>query len=317
MKKSFEDVLLTQMAGNEKIALFLADEDHDFCEKAEELFSRRVFRFGIAECNMVGAAAAFSKEGFIPVVYTFDSFLSYRAYEFIRNDICLNDCNVKIVGMGGGLRMNNLGATHHATENIAALRVLPNLAMFVPASPRQIAPILEKSIERTGSVYIRLGKAFETEIFEDTYIKEHRLNTNAQAEFCVGKPQIIKNGEDVTIISTGNIIAEVIAASDMLEKTGIDAEIINLPTIKPLEVEAIIRSAQKTKCVITVEEHQISGGIGGLVAEILIGKGSFSFERLGLNDTFCNYLGWHKDLLAYHCMDAAGIYNCATRMIRK
>jgi len=310
MKKAFEDSLRQLMKLNKKIILFLADSVFDLYDEFKKDFPDRFFNFGIAESNMVAAAgglAKFSRKGneeYIPVVYTMTPFLVYRAYEFIRNDVCLQNLNVKLVGVCSGVKNNNLGPTHHATEDIAAMRVFPNLTILSPASPKEVVKAFEKSIEHRGPVYIRLGKAFETEIYNDT------------SKFEIGKSTLIQSGNDITIISTGNIITCVLEAVSQLKNEEITADVINMSTIKPIDAEGIITSARKTRHVITVEEHQIIGGLGSAVSEVLCeNKINALFKRIGFKDTFCTEYGWHKDLLEFYEMSSNDIYKACKNIL--
>jgi transketolase len=286
MRNAFGDVLFNIMAANKKIILLIADIPPVRYNDIKTDYPERVFNFGIGECNMVGAAAAVANEGFIPIVFDMDCFLAYHVLEFMRLDICLQKQNVKFAGYSCGVIGNNFGPTHHATEDIACLRALPNLTLLSPASAKEVAPVVEKAVAYTGPVYIRLGKAFETEIYNDT------------PQFEIGKSNIIQSGNDITIIATGSIIADAIEAAKILRKEGVMAEIINMSTIKPLDCEAIIKSASKTKRVVTVEEHTIYGGLGGAVSECLLKAGVQlkGFDIIGFNDTFCTAYGWHRDL---------------------
>jgi transketolase len=300
MRKEFEESIHRLMGTNAKIVAFVSDSGTGKYEEIEKDYPDRLFNFGIAESNMIAAAAGMAKEGWIPVVYAINNFLVYRAYEFIRNDVCLQKRNVKFVGLGCGVIANALGPTHHTTEDIAALRVLPNLTLVSPASRKEVSVVLEKAINYEGPVYIRLGKAFEREIYEDI------------SPFEIGKSTLISAGDDITIIATGSIIADAIEAAGMLKKEGINAEIINMSTIKPIDKDAIIRSAQKTGKVVTVEEHNIIGGLGGAVSEVLCQAGlPVKFDRMGFKDTFCNDYGWHQDLKRMYGLSPLHIYeNC-------
>jgi len=296
MKKAFEENIFNLMKKNEKIVLLTVDNDFIDYQSFTQAYPTRCYDFGIAECNMVGCAAGFAKEGFIPIAYGVGAFLAYRANEFIRCDVCLQNLKVILVGFGAGAKFNNFGATHHSTEDISVLRVLPNLSLLSPASVNEIQPILIKAIEHNGPVYIRLGKAYETEIFDII------------PEFEIGKSEVFREGSDLTFITTGNIIAEVIQAADMLEEAGISAEIINASSLKPIDTNTILKSARKTGRVITIEEHQICGGLGGIVAEILAGYGNFIFDRIGFKDEFVSQYGWHKNILEFYGLDAKSIY---------
>jgi transketolase len=286
MRNAYGKAIRQLMQKNEKIILLYADVEVDEYENIREGFPERIFNFGISEANTVAAAAAMAKEGFIPVVLTYNCFLAYRAYEFIRIDVCLQNLNVKMVGLAAGVILNNFGPSHHSTEDISALRALSNLTILSPASVKEVGPVLEKTIDYTGPVYIRLGKAFETEIYKTV------------PDFEIGRATIIQEGTDITLIGTGSIVADVIEAANLLKKEGISAEIINMSTIKPLDETMVITSAAKTKRVVTVEEHTIYGGLGGAVSECLLKAGVKldGFDIMGLNDVFCTDYGWHRDL---------------------
>jgi len=309
MKNTFEECLYKQMKKNQKIVAFFADSDFGLYDDFKRDFPDRSFNFGIAESNMVAAAAGMAKSSkgeLIPVIYTVSAFLAYRAYEFIRNNVCIQKLNVKFVGMGSGIKINNFGPTHHTTEDIAVLRVLPNLTLLSPASPKEVSVIFEKSLAYNGATYIRLGKAFETEIYEN------------DPSFEIGKSTLIQSGNDITIISTGSIISNVIEAAKRLREEGITADIINMTSIKPIDEDAIICSAKKTGRVVTVEEHQIIGGLGSAVSEVLCSNGIYAaFERIGFKDTFCTEYGWHRDLLEFYGMSSDNIFNTCKNMLNK
>jgi len=307
MKSTFEKCLHKRMKEDNRTVAFFADSPFDLYDDFYRDCPDRFFNFGIAESNMVAAAGGLAKSSggkLIPIVYTFGAFLTYRVHEFIRNDICMPKLNVKLVGFASGVKNNNLGPTHHATEDIAILRALPNLAVLSPASPKEVPAIFEKCLEYDGAVYIRLGKAFETEIYETI------------PDFEIGKSTIIQSGNDITLISTGSIISNVIEAAARLKEDGVTADIINMTSLKPIDEEAIIRSAKKTGRVVTVEEHQIIGGLGSAVSEVLCSNGVHAaFERIGFKDTFCTEYGWHRDLLEFYGMSSSDIFNTSKKLL--
>lgn len=306
MKKTFEQHLYEVMKSDERLVLLTADDSSPELTSIYRDFPARSYRFGISECNLVGAAAGLAKMGFIPVVYTFAPFLVYRAYEFIRCDICVNSYNVKLVGYCSGVKGNNYGPTHHATEDIALLRVLPNITLLSPASQKETEPVLKAAIAHTGPVYIRMGKGFETEVFTDT------------PAFTIGKSEKIRCGDDVTFVATGNIIANVLDAADMLQAEGIHADIINLSSIKPFDKDTVLESIRRTGKVITVEEHQVIGGIGSAVAECIAESGiQCSFMRMGFLDKFATEYGWHKDILAMNNLSPESIHKAAHTLLGK
>mgnify|MGYP005746142247 FL=1 len=298
MRKTYENSIYELMKRNEKIVALVADSGLGKYEDIEKEFPDRLFNFGIAESNMIAAGAAMAKEGFIPVIYALNNFMVYRAYEFIRNDVCLQNRNVKFVGLGAGVVANTLGPTHHTTEDISCLRVLPNMTLVSPASPKEVPVVLEKSVDFTGPVYIRLGKAFEREIYEN------------DSPFEIGKSTVLTEGNDLTVIATGSITADALEAVNKLKEKGVNAELINASTIKPFDGETLLKSAKKTKKVVSVEEHQVTGGLGAAVAETLCKAGiGAKLDIIGFENTFCSDYGWHQDLKRMYGMSPDHIFN--------
>lgn len=298
MRKTYENSIYELMKRNEKIVALVADSGLGKYEDIEKEFPDRLFNFGIAESNMIAAGAAMAKEGFIPVIYALNNFMVYRAYEFIRNDVCLQNRNVKFVGLGAGVVANTLGPTHHTTEDISCLRVLPNMTLVSPASPKEVPVVLEKSVDFTGPVYIRLGKAFEREIYEN------------DSPFEIGKSTVLTEGNDLTVIATGSITADALEAVNKLKEKGVNAELINASTIKPFDGETLLNSAKKTKKVVSVEEHQVTGGLGAAVAETLCKAGiGAKLDIVGFENTFCSDYGWHQDLKRMYGMSPDHIFN--------
>lgn len=298
MRKTYENSIYELMKRNEKIVALVADSGLGKYEDIEKEFPDRLFNFGIAESNMIAAGAAMAKEGFIPVIYALNNFMVYRAYEFIRNDVCLQNRNVKFVGLGAGVVANTLGPTHHTTEDISCLRVLPNMTLVSPASPKEVPVVLEKSVDFTGPVYIRLGKAFEREIYEN------------DSPFEIGKSTVLTEGNDLTVIATGSITADALEAVNKLKEKGVNAELINASTIKPFDGETLLKSAAKTKKVVSVEEHQVTGGLGAAVAETLCKAGiGAKLDIVGFENTFCSDYGWHQDLKRMYGMSPDHIFN--------
>lgn len=298
MRKTYENSIYELMKRNEKIVALVADSGLGKYEDIEKEFPDRLFNFGIAESNMIAAGAAMAKEGFIPVIYALNNFMVYRAYEFIRNDVCLQNRNVKFVGLGAGVVANTLGPTHHTTEDISCLRVLPNMTLVSPASPKEVPVVLEKSVDFTGPVYIRLGKAFEREIYEN------------DSPFEIGKSTVLTEGNDLTVIATGSITADALEAVNKLKEKGVNAELINASTIKPFDGETLLNSAKKTKKVVSVEEHQVTGGLGAAVAETLCKAGiGAKLDIIGFENTFCSDYGWHQDLKRMYGMSPDHIFN--------
>lgn len=286
MRVEYEQAIYDLMKENEKIVALVADSGTGKYKDIMQEMPERYFDFGIAENIMFSSASGLASEGYIPVIYGINNFLAYRSYEFIRNDLCLDNRNVKIVGLGAGVIQNLQGPTHHTLEDISCLRALPNLTLLSPGSPKEVRGALEAALNIEGPVYIRLAKMYETEIYEDS-----------APEFEIGKSVISHKGNDVTIFATGSIAGDACVAARMLEEEGIGVEVVNIRSLKPIDSEFILGHARKTHRVITVEEHNVIGGLGSIVAEILVESGEgFNYKRMGFQDEFCRQYGWHQEL---------------------
>lgn len=238
-------------------------------------FPDRSFNFGIAEENMVAAAAGLASSGKIPFVYTAAPFLVYRAYEFIRNDVCLQKLPVKLIGSGSGISVSSLGPTHHATEDIAVLRSIPNIKILSPATPKQAYECMKEAYRHPGPVYIRLGTNREKEYFAEDY------------QFPIDHNEVLSRGSDVAIFSTGSILEVVMDVSAELEKKGISISVINVPTLKPFDEASVREMAATNRIFCVVEEHNVIGGLGSIIADSLVNHGiSKKMIRIGLNDRF-------------------------------
>lgn len=221
---------------------------------------------------MLGMAAGMASCGKIPFAYTIGAFLAYRAFEFIRNDICLQKQNVKIVGTGAGEVYSALGPTHHSTEDLGGLRALPNLVILSPASPMEVKKATIAAYEFEGPIYLRLGTNKEPEIYEGDY------------SFEIGKGVTVREGNDITLIGTGSILKDILDVAELLQKDAISARVINIHTIKPIDRDIIAKAIEETGKIATIEDHNIIGGIGSAVAEVIAesGKG-IRFKRIGLH----------------------------------
>lgn len=298
MRKTYEQAIYDIIKEDNNIIALVADSSSGKYADIERDYPNKIVNFGIAESNMIAAGCGLAAEGFIPVLYALNNFLVYRAYEFIRNDACMQNRNIKFVGLGCGVVANTLGPTHHTTEDIACLRVLPNLVLLSPGSPKEVKVVLNKALEYNGPVYIRLGKAFEKEIY------------SGESPFEIGKANVICQGNDVTIFATGSIIGDALEAVEMAKKEGISVEVVNIASIKPLDKTTILNSANKTKRIITLEEHQINGGIGSLICELLSEYPARRYiHRMGFNDVFTNNYGWHQDIKRMYGLAPEEIYN--------
>jgi len=240
----------------------------------KKAFPDRFFNVGIAEQNLIGTAAGLATCGKIPFASTFAVFATGRAYEIIRNSVAYPKLNVKIAATHAGLTVGEDGATHQALEDISLMRSLPNMVVLCPADAVETKKCIFKAVEYKGPVYIRLGRSKVPVIFDEGY------------EFEIGKGVQLKEGKDVTIIATGVMVSKALEASDELAKENISARVINMSTIKPIDKDIIIKAAKETKGIITVEEHNIIGGLGSAVAEVLAENYPAPMIRIGTMDTF-------------------------------
>lgn len=237
-------------------------------------FPKRFFDMGIAEQNMVNTAGGLSLTGLIPFVTTYGVFVSGRAWEQIRTSVCYGKLNVKFGGAHGGISVGPDGATHQALEEISIMRVLPEMTVLVPADYHETKKAVLASASIDGPVYIRFGR------------KKTPVVTAKDTPFEVGKAIIMKQGTDLTIIACGTMVASALDTAERLEKEGVSAEVINLHTIKPIDRDAIVSSVRKTGCLVTAEEHQLAGGMGSAVLEVLAEEMPVPVERVGIRDTF-------------------------------
>ena len=263
----------------------------------------RFFDSGIAESNMMGVAAGLATTGYTVFASTFAMFAAGRAYEQVRNSIAYPHLNVKIGATHAGISVGEDGASHQCCEDIALMRVIPGMVIINPADDIEARAAVFAAAEYEGPVYMRFGRLAVPRIFDESY------------KFELGKAVTLRGGSDVTIIATGLMVNEAIEAAKALADEGISAEVINIHTIKPLDKEAIIRSAAKTGAVVTAEEHSIIGGLGGAVAEALCESGKpVPVVRLGVNDVF-GRSGPAVELLHIYGLDAQNIVAKAKQAI--
>ncbi len=240
----------------------------------------RFLNAGIAEQNMVGVAAGMALCGLRPICYSIATFMVYRCFEQIRLDCCYHCAPVILVGVGGGLGYSSLGVTHHATEDVAIMRSLPNMTVISPCDPLETRAALREALKQSGPVYIRLGRHGEP-----------GLRGSYPSGFKIGKAIVLREGRDITILASGPIVHSAISAADILCNSGIDAQIVSVHTPKPLD-DRILREAFSRKLVAVVEEHSLVGGIGSAVAEWHADNGGTAkLVRLGLQDSFIKHPG--------------------------
>ena len=257
-------------------------------------FPERFFDVGIAEQNLMTTALGLSLEGKIPFAATFAVFATGRAYDQIRNSICYQKGNVKIIGAHGGITVGEDGATHQSLEDVSLMRGLPNMTVICPGDYEECRQAVRLAAKIDGPVYIRLSRANVPVIFSEKYNMD------------LNKAVIIKEGSDVSLITSGDILSEVVKAAKELENHNINAEIIHVPVIKPFDAKTIIKSVEKTKLAVTIENHSVIGGLGSAVCECLSELSPQRVFRIGINDTFTQS-GTPNELLKHYKLDAASI----------
>jgi transketolase len=265
-------------------------------------FPDRFFGLGVAEQDMFGTAAGFALKGKIPYACTFGVFASGRAWDQIRVSVAYMNLNVKIIGTHGGISVGGDGATHQAIEEIALMRILPNMTVFVPADALEAKKATLESAKIKGPVYIRLGRS------------PVHVVTKEDAVFRAGKADVLRDGTDITIIACGQMVYEAIVASEMLEKEGVKARVVNLHTPKPLDKETILKAAKETGGIVTAEEHTILGGLGSAVSEVVSQNHPVPVKMIGIQDRF-GVSGEPDELFEYFGLKAKNIVKAAKEVL--
>ncbi|MBE5907677.1 MAG: transketolase [Lachnospiraceae bacterium] len=297
MNSAYIGKLMELAEKDSNVIHLLADSGTGYDEMFRRNFPNQIYNFGIAEENMVAAAAGMATVGKIPFVFTAGAFLAYRSMEFIRDDVCFQNLNVKIVGMGSGLSWSSLGPTHHTTEDLAVLRAIPNLMILSPATPKQVMECVQIAYEHVGPVYIRIGMNHEKEFYEEDY----RMD--------VASNDILMEGEDLAVFVTGSILEEVFKACELLQADGIRPRLVNVTTIKPFQPKEVLEAAKSNMPIITVEEHNIHGGLAGVIAEEVAFQGlGAKIHPIGMEDTFAAGYGDQLTVRKANGLDAESIY---------
>lgn len=274
-RESYGIALVELGRENEKIVVLDADLSKSTKTNGfKSEFKDRFFNAGIAEQNLMGMAAGFANVGNIPFASTFAVFATGRAFEIIRNSICYPKMNVKIAATHAGITVGEDGGSHESIEDIALMNSLPNMTVIVPADHREAMAATKAAAEFEGPVYLRFGRCNTEDIFDENY------------KFEIGKGVQIRDGNDVAIIAAGMMVQKAIEASKELEARGINARVINISTIKPIDRELIIKAAKETKGIVTAEEHSIIGGLGAMVSEVVCDECPTLVKMVGIKDTF-------------------------------
>lgn len=277
MRNAFAEELVTLGSRDPRIVMLSGDIGNRLFDGFRCRHPERFFNCGVAEQNMMGVAAGMAFSGLRPIAYTIAPFVTTRCLEQIRTDVCYHDVPVVIVAVGAGLAYAGLGPTHHACEDIAFLRAIPNLTVICPGDAWEVRAALRAAIRQDGPVYLRLGKRGEPAV-----------HGSVPADFAIGLGLTIRDGRDVVLLSTGNMLPEAVATADMLAAQGVSARVVSLHTVKPLDTVLLEDSFARYRLVVTLEEHSLIGGLGAAVAEWLADRdpGRCRLLRIGTPDAF-------------------------------
>ena len=291
--------MVYELARKDKRVFFIgSDLGFQTLSEFREEMPDRFFMEGISESNVIGMAAGLAMEGKIPYVNTIATFLTRRSFEQIAIDVCLHNVPVRLIGNGGGLVYAPLGSTHLAFEDISILRPLPNMTIVCPADADEMCRLMPQTLDYPFPIYIRLAKGY------DPVVSRQELG------FSIGKAIHYKEGKDALIITTGVTLQEAVAAAASLAIEGIDAGILHMPTIKPLDVEQLLDLADSVSVIVTAEENTLVGGLGSAVAEVLaeanLGR-STRFKRVGIPDLFPDLYGSQKEIMDQFGISEAGL----------
>ncbi len=288
-RKVFSDTLF-ELAKEDRDIIVLTSDSRGSAsvENFAKYLPEQFIDVGIAEQNLVSIASGLASCGKKPFIFSPACFLTTRSIEQIKIDIAYTGRNVKLIGVSGGVSYGPLGSTHHALEDIAFMRAIPNMTVILPSDVNQIRILVKKLVSYIGPVYVRIGR----NPIENVY-------SNEDVPFEIGKGNILLDGEDVTIIATGEVVKTAYNTGVLLGYKGIYARVIDMHTIKPIDEEIIFESAKKTKLIVTVEEHNIRGGLGSAVAEVITRRFPVKVVMLGIPDEF-SITGSQKEILRYY-----------------
>lgn len=297
MRDTFIRTLTELAPQHPELLLLTGDLGFGVLNDFDARFPRQFLNVGVAEQNMSGLATGLALEGHNVFTYSIGNFPTLRCLEQVRNDICYHGANVKIVCVGGGMSYGAVGASHHATEDLAVLRALPNMSVFSPGDLWEAAEAAYYLVSHRGPAYLRLDKSAAMAMVRSGEV------------FQPGRIRTVRDGSDVTLAATGGILGEALAAADILAEQGISCRVLSVHTIKPIDAETLIAAASETGGLLSIEEHAVDGGLGGAIAETLMEAGVFPpfFSRMGLRNTFSSVVGSQQYLRKVYGLDACAI----------
>ena len=297
MRDCFIERLSLMAEADPRIILITGDLGFGVLDDFRQRFPKQFVNAGVAEQNMTGLATGLALEGHVVYTYSIANFVFMRCLEQIRNDAAYHDCNVNVVSVGGGFSYGALGISHHATEDLAIMRSLPELTVVSPGDHWEASEATAAVAKQRGTSYLRLDKSSAEET--------HRPDD----KFKLGEARCIRDGDDLTLAATGGILGEALAAAELLSDQGVNCRVLSVHTISPLDQEAFVQASRETGGIVTVEEHTIHGGLGGAVAESLLEAGAAPrlFYRVGLRDGFSSIVGSQAHLRARYGLDRKAI----------
>ncbi len=296
MRTAFVRSLMEVASQDPRVVLLTGDLGFAVLDEFRAKYPDRFYNVGVAEQNLAGVATGLALAGHVVFTYSIGNFPTLRCLEQLRNDICYHNADVKVVTVGGGLAYGSLGVSHFAIEDLAILRALPNMTVVAPGDPIEVARLVPQIVERHGPAYLRLGRAGE------------KVMHASGVEVLLGHPSRARAGSDVLLLTAGGMLAVAIEAAELLADEGLDAEVVSVHTLKPLDVEQICALAARFPVVVTCEEHSAIGGLGGAVAEVLLEAGiAPAFRRFALSSDFPEGVGSQEYLRKVNALDAPAL----------
>lgn len=305
MRTAFIEALFEIAKADDRVVLVTGDLGFGVVTPFMEQLPRQFVNAGVAEQSMTGLAAGMAISGKVVFTYSIANFPTLRCLEHIRNDVCYHDADVKIVAIGGGFAYGAMSSTHHATEDLGVMRMLPGMTVVAPGDPVEARHAARAVVDHSGPCYLRLGKAGEPVVH------------TAPVEFELGKAIKLREGRDVTVIATGSMLVTAVRAAERLHDAGIEARILSMHTIKPLDADAVLAAANETGAVLTLEEHSIIGGLGSAVAEVLAEDLTtpVKFKRMALPSAFSSYVGSQEFLLGKYGLSVDDVVKSVRNLI--
>ena len=307
MRTAFIETLNELADQDERVCLIVGDLGYSVIEAFANKHPNQFVNAGVSEQNMIGLAAGMALTGKVVFTYSIGNFGTLRCLEQIRNDVCYHRANVKVVTVGGGLAYGNLGVTHHASEDVAIMRALPNMTVVAPGDPVEARLATRAVVAHEGPCYLRLGKAGEPVVH------------STEPDFKLGHALTLREGTDTTLIASGGMLATADKVARHLATLGLEVRLLSMHTVKPIDREAVTRAAAETRYVFTLEEHSIEGGLGGAVAEVMaeLDTGHAPLKRIGLRPEFNKTVGDQNYLKALHGLDEESVLKTIQQIIAR